>query len=188
MKIRLLKMLNAPGLLLFALASMALQSTLFNTVTLAFFQPDIILFLVLWAAMKREWAEGGILTLLFAYLAELKSGAPRGLFLAHYMAIYLCTRFLYRNFHVLNRRSLIMIGVTSSVISHLGILILMHLLNKSENLWFHTVQLLAPTAIVHGLLIHWVFRLFHRFDFMTFKNPEAEHRYERDFYLDEEPV
>jgi len=119
---------------------------------------------------------------------ELKSGSPRGLFLLHYMILYLITRFLYRNFQVLNRRSLVLIGVGASIISRLDILFLMYLLNKAENLWFHTLQLLAPTAIIHGVLIPFVFRFLYRFDLWTFKNPEAEHRYERDFYLDEEPI
>jgi len=188
MKSRALKLLNVPGLLLFALVSMALQSTLFNSSALAFFKPDVILFLVLWVSMKREWLEGGILTLVFAYLVELKSGAPKGLFLIHYMLIYLITRFLYRNFQVLNQRSLIFIGVGAAFFSHLNLLFLMFMLNKSENLWFHTLQLLAPTAIIHGILIPFVFRFLYNFDNWTFKNPEAEHRYERDFYLDEEPI
>jgi hypothetical protein len=188
MKIRALKLLNIPGLLLFALVSMALQSTLFNFPALAFFKPDVILFLVLWAAMKREMFEGGILTLLFAYLVELKSGVPKGLFLIHYMFIFLVTRFLYRKFQVMNRRSLILIGVGAAVFSHLNLLFLMYLLNKSENLWFLTIQLLAPAAIVHGVLIPFAFRFLYLFDNWTFKNPEAEHRYERDFYLDEEPI
>jgi rod shape-determining protein MreD len=188
MKPRILKALNLPGLLLFALLVMSLQSTLFNSVSLAFFQPDIILFLVLWVAMKRDFEEGGFLTLILGYLVELKSGSPRGLFLLHYMILYLVTRFLYRNFQVLNRRSLVLIGVGASLISRLNVLFLMYLLNKAENLWFHTLQLLAPTAIIHGVLIPFVFRFLHRFDLWTFKNPEAEHRYERDFYLDEEPI
>jgi hypothetical protein len=188
MKIRALKLLNIPGLVFFALVSMALQSTLFNSPTLAFFKPDVILFLVLWVAMKREMFEGGVLTLLFSYLIELKSGVPQGLFLIHYMFVFLTTRFLYGKFQVMNRRSLILIGTSAAVFSHLNLLFLMYLLNKSENLWFLTIQILAPTAIVHGALIPLVFKFLYHFDHWTFKNPEAEHRYERDFYLDEEPI
>jgi hypothetical protein len=186
MKIRILKLLNTPGLILSGLAAMALQGTLFNPVSLAFFQPDIILFIILWVAMKRAFTEGGIITLVLAYLAELKSGAPKGLFLIHYMLVFVITRFLHRNFHVLSRRSLILIGVGASIASRLDILFLMYLLNKAGNLWFHTLQLIAPTAIIHGILIPFVFRALYRFDYLTFKNPEAEHRYERDFHLDGE--
>ncbi len=188
MKARLLKMLNVPGLIFIALFALSLQGTLFMNTTVAFFQPDIILFLVLWVAMKREFNEGGLLTLTFAYLMELKSGAPKGLFLTNYMVIFLIARFLYKNFQVINKRALIMIGISAALFSQLNILFILYLLNKASNQWFHSLQLLAPTMIVHGALIPIVFRLLYRFDFWTLKNPEAEHRYERDFYLDEEPV
>ena len=188
MKARLLKSLNAPGMIFIALILLTLQSTLFTNRTLAFFQPDAVLFMVLWVAMKREFAEGGFLALLFGYCVELQSGAPAGLFLADYMCVFLIARFLYQNFHILNRRTLIMVGIVASVFSRLNILFILYLMNKAENEWFHTLQLLAPSAIIHGALIPVVFQFLHRFDLWTLKNPEAEHRFERDFFLDEEII
>ena len=188
MRARLLKALNIPGLILIALIALALQATLFSNTTIAFFQPDIIVLLVLWVAMKRDFGEGGVLTLVFGYLVELKSAAPRGLFLTNYMFLFMIARFLYKNFQVVNKRALVLIGISAALFSQLDILFILYLLNKADNQWFHTVQLLAPTAIVHGALIPFVFRGLYKFDFITLKNPEAEHRYERDFYLDEEPV
>ncbi len=188
MKSRVLKILNIPGMILIALLALAFQGTLFNNVSLAFFQPDIILFLVLWVAMKREFTEGGILTLIFGYLVEIKSAAPKGLFLTNYMVIFLMARFLYKNFQVLNKRSLVMVGIVGAVTSQVLILFILYALNKADNQWFHTLQLLAPTCITHGLLIPFVFRFLYKFDFWTLKNPDAEYRYERDFYLDEEPI
>jgi len=188
MKVRLLKALNFPGMIVIALLMLTLQSTLFTNQTIAFFQPDMMIFLVLWVAIKRDFTEGGILTLLFGYCVELQSGAPKGLFLADYMLIFLTARFLNRNFQILNRRSLILVGIGAALFSRFNVLFILYLLNKAENQWFHTVQLLAPTAIVHGILIPFVFRFLHRFDIWSLKNPDAEHRYERDFYLDEEPI
>ena len=171
MKARLLKMMNVPGLIVIALFALSLQGTLFTNSTAAFFQPDIILFLVLWVGMKREFNEGGVLTLVFGYLVELKSGAPKGLFLTNYMLLFLMTRFFYKNFQVINKRALIMIGLTAAVFSQLDILFILYLLNKADNQWFHTLQLIAPTAIVHGALIPFIFRGLYRFDFFTLKNP-----------------
>jgi hypothetical protein len=188
MKARMLKLLNLPGMILFALISLSLQGTLFNNPSLAFFQPDIILFLVLWAAMKREFLEGGLLTLAFGHLVEIKSAAPAGLFLCTYMALFLTARFLYRNFQVLNKRSLVVVGIGAAVMTQLMILLVLFLLDKADNQWFHTLQLLAPTSIAHGLLIPFVFRFLHTFDYRTLKSPDAEYRYERDFHLDEEPI
>ena len=188
MKVRLLKALNTPGLIFVALIFLTIQSTLFTNRTLAFFQPDAVMFLVLWVAMKREFAEGGVLTLLFGYSVELQSAAPAGLFLCNYMFLFLLAHMLYRNFHILNKRALVLVGMSAGILSRIDILFILYLLNKADNQWFHTIQLLAPTAIVHGALIIPIFTFLHRFDIWTLKNPDAEHRYERDFYLDEEPI
>ena len=188
MKVRLLKALNLPGLIFIALALLTLQSTLFNNKTLSFFQPDCIIFLVLWVSMKREFGEGGLLTLLFGYCVEVNSAAPQGLFLTNYMTLFLIGRFLYKNFHILNKRALVLVGIGTAILSRMNVLFILYLLNKADNQWFHTLQLLAPTAIIHGLLVIPVFLFLHRFDFWTLKNPDAEHRYERDFYLDEDPI
>ena len=101
MKARLLKALNIPGLMILALIFLTLQSTLFTNKALAFFQPDVVLFLVLWVAMKRDFTEGGLLTLLFGYCVELQSAATSGLFLCDYMFIFMLARFLYKNFHII---------------------------------------------------------------------------------------
>ncbi len=188
MKVRLLKFLNTPGMIFITLIFLTIQSTLFTNKALAFFQPDAVLFLVLWVAMKREFAEGGVLTLIFGYCVELQSAAPSGLFLCNYMLIFLTTHFLYKNFHILNRRTMIMVGMTSGVFSRLNILFILYLMNKADNQWFHTLQLIPPTALVHGIIVIPIFQFLNRFDNWTMKNPEAEHRYERDFYLDEEMI
>ena len=138
--------------------------------------------------MKREFTEGGILTLLFGYCVEINSAAPQGLFLTNYMFLFLMGRFLNKNFHVLNRRTLVMVAIGAAIFSRVDILFILYLLNKADNQWFHTLQLLAPTAIIHAALVIPIFQFLHRFDFWTLKNPDAEHRFERDFYLDEDPI
>jgi rod shape-determining protein MreD len=188
MKSRVLKALNVPGLIVIALLLLTAQSTLFNNSTLAFFQPDAVLFLVLWVAIKRSFAEGGILTLLFGYCVEILSGSPSGLFLANYMIIYFCARILNQTFQIMNRRSMVLLGIGAALVSRLNILLILFILGKADNQWFHTIQLLAPTAIIHGALIIFFFRLLYRFDEWTLKNPDAEHRFENDYYLDEEWV
>lgn len=73
-----------------------------------------------------------------------------------------------------------------AVLSRLLVLFILFLLNKADNEWLYTIRLLAPSAIVHGLLIPFAFQFFHRFDHWTLKNPNSEHRHEQDYYLDEE--
>lgn len=188
MRTRALKALNGPGLIVIALLLLTLQSTLFNHPTLSFFRPDVVLFLVLWVAIKRTFVEGGILTLFFGYCVELHSASPQGLFLVNYMIVFLLMRILNQNFQILNRRTLALLGIGSALFSRLSILFILFMLNKAENQWFSTIQLLAPTIISHGILIGFFFRFFYHFDEWTMKNPEAEHRFETEYYIDEEWV
>ena len=188
MKVRVLKALNIPGLIVIALLLLTLQSTLFNHPTLKFFQPDAVLFMVLWVGIKRTFVEGGILTLIFGYYVEILSGAPQGLFLANYMMLFLGMRFMNQNFQILNRRTIVLLGMGASLVSRINILFILFLINKADNQWFHTIQLLAPTAIIHALIAVPIFRLFYRFDDWTLKNPESEHRFENEYHLDEEWV
>src|SRR3546814_9001214 len=60
------------------------QTTLFKAPVLSYFEPDLILFAVLWCALHRPFTEGGILTLLFGYFSELHSSSPSGAFLITY--------------------------------------------------------------------------------------------------------
>ena len=186
MKARILKMLNIPGILIIAMLMMTIQSTFFTSYPLSFFQPDGVLLLLIWISMKRNFTEGGIMALLLGYSMELHSASPKGLYLTEAMFIFLLTHFMYRNFQVLNKRTLMVIGAGLSVLSRIAVLFILFILNKAENEWQYTLRLLAPTALVHALLIPFVFQFLHRFDIWTLKNPNAEHQHEQDFYLDEE--
>ena len=186
MKARILKFLNIPGILIIATLLMTIQSTFFTSYPLSFFQPDGVFLILIWISMKREFTEGGIMTLMLGYCMELHSASPRGMYLTNAMIIFLLTHFMYRNFQVKNRKTLVLIGGSLSVLSRLNILFILFLLNKAENEWQYTLRLLMPTAIIHGALIPFVFQFLHKFDIWTLKNPNAEHQHEQDFYLDEE--
>jgi rod shape-determining protein MreD len=186
MKAWLLKLLNVPGLFLIASGMMVIQSTLFTSYPLTFLQPDGILLLTLWISMRRNFTEGGLLVLMLGYLIEIHSSAPRGMYMTHGIFIFLMTHFLSKNFHVLNKRSLILVGASMAVLSRLIILFILYLLNRADNEWRYSIQLILPSAIIHGALIPFAFQFFHRFDLWTLKNPKAEHRHEQDYYLDEE--
>jgi cell shape-determining protein MreD len=188
MKARLLKLSNFPGMLVIALFALTIQSTLFNHPSIAFFQPDLIIFFVVWVAIRRTFIEGGILTLLFGYLVELHSAAPQGFYLSIYMAIYLTSRFLYQQFQISNKKVLLIVGIGFAVLMRFLILFILFLMNRADNVWNHTLQLMAPTIFSHALMIFLVFKVLLRFDNWTLKNPDAERHHERNFHLDGELV
>jgi len=186
MKSRLLKWLNAPGLVFISLILMTLQSTLFTQAPLSYLKPDSIVLILLWISMRRSFYEGGTLALVLGYCMELNSSAPRGLFLANAMFLFLIAHFLHRNFHILNKKVLMVVGGSFSALSHGFTLLIMFILNKGENEWMNTIAILIPSAIVHALLAPTFFHYLHRFDFWTLKNPHAEHQHDQEFFLDEE--
>jgi rod shape-determining protein MreD len=188
MKAKLLKMTNLPGILAFALLALALQSSLFNHPSIAFFQPDFLIFFTLWVAIRRSFIEGGILTLLFGYLTELHSAAPQGFYLCVYMTIYLSARFLYQQFQITNSRILALVGILYASFARLMTLFILFLMNRTDNVLIHTFQLIAPTIFTHAILIVITFKWLMRFDNITLKNPDAERHHERNFHLDEELV
>jgi len=188
MKARLLKLTNFPGMLVLALVALTIQSTLFNHPSIAFFQPDFLIFFTLWASIRRSFIEGGILTLCFGYLVELHSAAPQGFYLCVYMSIYLIARFLYQQFQISNSKVLALVGILFSSFTRIMVLFILFLMNRTDNVLNHTLQLLAPTIFSHAILILIIFKWLLRFDNWTLKNPDAERHHERNFHLDEELV
>src|SRR4051812_44363716 len=88
----LLIALNAPAIVLLVSFAIALQTSLFASYPLYFIQPDAILLVVIWCALRRNFTEGGILTLILANIGEIHSSAPQGLMMICYMMIYLIVR------------------------------------------------------------------------------------------------
>lgn len=182
----LLRFLNSPALFLIVVAGVAVQSSLFASYPFMYLQPDITLLAVIWCALKRRFFEGGTLTLLAAYVAELHSGAPRGSYLVAYMACYLLIRFLSRYVMIPKLPSLIILTLFVSVFWKLSILSILALLDQAGNQWRHTLVLLLPGAVMEGIAGMWVYRWFERFDWVTFKDPRARQALEDELQLEEE--
>ncbi|MBI2711380.1 MAG: hypothetical protein HYX41_00760 [Bdellovibrio sp.] len=182
----LLRALNAPILILFVLIGVALQSSLFSSWPLSYFQPDVVLLVVIWCALRRGFGEGGVLTLVVGEIAELHTAAPQGLFLITYMGIYLCVRFASRFVVIPSLFSLAMITLFSSVAWKLFILIVLSLLGTGSNQLRHTFTFLFLGAAVEGIFSLWFFKVLDRFDWLTFKNHRAHQVLEDELQLDSE--
>ena len=91
-----LRFINFPGLLVLTLMGIGIQTSLFSFWPLNYLQPDIVLFIVVWAALRRNFWEGGWITLFVADFAELHSAAPQGMFMITYMLVFLLVRGLSR--------------------------------------------------------------------------------------------
>lgn len=174
MKRLLLRGLNAPVLVLLALVAIAIQTSLFAYWPLNYIQPDIVLLLTLWCAFRRNFAEGGILTLIFAHVAEIHSSVPQGLFLTIYMLIYLLIRGTSRFFVVPDLFLMAVITLFSSIFVKISGAMYIYFLRGTSHPWLNSAFLLFPGAAAEGIASIWVYRWLHRFDQMTFKSRQID--------------
>jgi cell shape-determining protein MreD len=179
----LLRAWNAPGLVLFAAIAVAVETSLFPGNSLRFFQPDLLIFLVIWCSLKRDFTEGGLLVLIFANIAELHSSAPQGLYLLVYMLLYLLIRFFNKVLIIWSLFPLTL-GVTAG--SKLLIWIVLRSLDVGDGLWKHMALFLFPSLFVQGLLSHTLYRWLRIYDRATYKDLSAIQAAESGLQPDEE--
>jgi len=163
----ILRALNAPGLIFIAIIAVALQSSLFQFEWIAPFQPDLLLFLVIWMALKRDFTEGGVMTLMLGYLAETQSAAPQGLFLTLYMTLYLLIRFFNK---VMLIWTWLPLTVSMTAFMKLELLIILRLLDVSAQAWHHLLFYLVPQIMIHAILVKPLYRSLARYDIVTYKD------------------
>ena len=182
----ILRLLNAPFLILLVAIGVALQSSLFRTWPLVYLQPDVILPVVVWCALKLGFDEGGMITLVIANLGEIHSSTPSGIFLLSYMIIFLLVRAASRFFVI---QSLISFGVVTLISSAGWKLIgqlLLYLLGVTASQWKHTLTMGCLGAGLEGIFSIWVFQWLDKFDRATFKNLRAEQTMEDELQLNNE--
>lgn len=171
----ILRALNAPILIFLVAIAIALQSSLFLSWPLLYFQPDIILLVVVWCALRRGFEEGGLVTLIIANIGEIHSATPRGLFLISYMGVYLLVRASSRFITIPNLFSYAMVTLVASIVWKLLGLLVLYLLGVSANQWKHTLTFLLLGAAIEGTISLWIYRWLDQLDWMTFKNTKADH-------------
>lgn len=182
----ILSFLNFPILLFFSLMGIAIQGSLFYSYPLFYLQPDLLLLLVIWAALRREFFEGGVLTLLLGYFAEIHSSAPSGLFLSCYMIVFLMTRFSAKVFIIPDLTGMVGFAILGSILWKLTSLTILIYLDAVSGQWKHTVSLMLPSAVIEGIFSIWIFQWLDRFDWITFKHPKAKQSIEDELRLEGE--
>jgi rod shape-determining protein MreC len=179
------KAATAPILVLLITLGIALQTSLFSSWPLQYFQPSVVLLATVWLALRRNFTEGGILVLIISDIAEIHSAAPQGLFLISFMAIYFLVRAAARMMVISDLANYIMVTLFGSVAWKLISLFILHLLGASSNQWRHTLLFLFPSAVIEASFGIWVYRWLEKFDRLTFKNQRAsENNHESEFLLE----
>ncbi|OFZ19785.1 MAG: hypothetical protein A2X94_17070 [Bdellovibrionales bacterium GWB1_55_8] len=183
----ILRALNGPGLILLTAFGVAVQTSLFGRWPLSYFQPDVVLILVLWCAFQRGFLEGGVLTFLFAEIAEIHSSVPQGTFFISYMSVYLLVRGAAQLLVIRDLSSYVTVAVCSSVFFKLANVTILQLLAPTLEVWRNMIYLLFLGAAVEGLAAFWVFRWLEQYDLRTFRaKRNGESADEEDFQLQSE--
>lgn len=180
-----LRFFNGPLFVLIVAAAAAIQSAVFNSYPLWYFQPDFVLIAVIWCALRRTMTEGGILVLIFASVVEIHSAAPSGFFLCLYMIIFLGLRVFSRFFVISQFASLLMVTVGAAVIWKFLVLALLTFFDKAGAQLFHTLITTLPFAGIEGLLGYWCYKLFDAFDRATTKSERSRQLIEDELLVEE---
>lgn len=175
--------LNPVFFSLMVVLAVGLQSAIFADYPLNLLQPNIVLLTVIWCALRRGFFEGGLLTLIFAYVAELHSASPQGAFLILYMAIYLLLRLAIAVLVVPTEGALVGLTLAISTIEKMILIFLFRTLVIPLGDWKEHLFTGVMGALVNASLGAWVFKWLDRFDWVTYKNAKARQLLENDLYL-----
>jgi hypothetical protein len=163
----------------------ALQSSLFSSWPWSYFQPDIVLLLVVWCALRRSFEEGGCLTLIMAEIAEIHSSAPQGVFLVSYISVYLVMRVAARVLVIPTLSAYAGLALLGSLLWKITHLIVLYLLGAGSP-WKHTLIFLCLGAATEGLASLWLYPWLSKLDWITYKNSRAERALDDELQLDGE--
>ncbi|MCC7440109.1 MAG: rod shape-determining protein MreD [Bdellovibrionales bacterium] len=182
----ILRHLNFPFLVLLAVLTAAIQTSLFSFYPLMYLQPDLLLLFTVWFALRRRFVEGGVLVLIVGEIAEIHSSAPSGMFLVSYMTCYLSLRAMARYLVVTRLSSLVSLTLFASVLWKLVGLLVLALMDSAAHQWRHTFALMPFGAAMTGLAGVWVFGWLEKLDWATYKDPRAAQALEDELRLSEE--
>ena len=185
MRSLLLRFLNAPFFVLIVAGAVAVQSTLFNSYPLWYFQPDLVLIAVIWCALRRTMTEGGILTLIFSTIVETHSSAPAGFFICVYMAIFIGIRAFSRFFVISQFASLLVVTMASAVFWKLLVLAVLATMDHLGAQLYHFFITILPFAAIEGIMGLWAYNALDRFDRATTKSENSRQLIEDELLVEE---
>jgi rod shape-determining protein MreD len=170
----LLRAFNGPAIILIALMGIAIQTSFFSFWILPFLRPDFVLLIVIWCALRRDFTEGGILTLILANVSEIHTSAPSGMFMTSYMLVYFLVRSAARILVIPDLSSFLLITLWVSVFAKVCNISLLYLLGAQTLQIKQTIIYIFPTAVVNAILGKWLFQWLEKFDWFTFKDARAD--------------
>lgn len=181
----LLRFLNPPLFVLLVALAVAVQSTLFNSYPLWYFQPDLVLIAVIWCAFRRTLTEGGLLTIVFSTIVETHSAAPAGFFICVYMAVFLGIRAFSRYFVISQFASLLGVTISAAVVFKILVLVVLGTLDHAGGQIVHFFMTVLPFAGMEGVMGFWGYKALDLFDRTTTKSENSRQLIEDELLVEE---
>ncbi len=181
-----LRSLNPIFLLLLFIVTLAIHSALFNFSLLRFLQPNITVAMVIWFALRRNFLEGGVLTLIIAEICEIHSATPQGFFLIQLMLVYLILRLADKYLVIPQTHGwAVLAAIVATGIQLLNLLSFYWMEIGSSPLLALVVR--APIAVgTTSLASYWIFKGLHKLDWVTFKSAQARAAADEELLIDSE--
>lgn len=166
--------LNFPVLVAVVTLALALETALFHIVHFTAFQPDLWVIAVVWAALKRGFIEGGILTLVLAHIVEIHTASPQGLVLCTAMGTFLLIRWMAKLFVLPGQSAWVSLVILAGLLSRFSGLAILQSTGHAQVVWSDMLLRALPGLGVLGVIATWAFPRLERFDWVTFKNRRAK--------------
>lgn len=158
-------------LMIAALQSVALKLPIFSWLEL-----DLLLLIVIYVSLHRIFAEGALLVIVIGRIAELHSGAPAGILVASYLAVFLALVFTKEMFLVASSFSAVILAVAGGIVWKLAFLLFAHRYGLLENAWRSALEHILPFLLSLGMFARPVFELVRRLDQWTKVERDSEAR------------
>jgi len=148
--------------LLLGVLFLTVQTTLWTSLSIQSFRPDILLILVVYLAFSYSPISGGILAFSLGYLMDLFSGNTIGLYTLSRPLLFYGVQHFRSRFYLEGFPFQFLFVFLAAFLEGLFIVILLAILNPSPLSYFHLSLLipLLPQCISTGLIATMLFSLF----------------------------
>lgn len=172
----LYRVLNFLLIILLCVFLSSLQSVALKLPALAWLELDLLLLVVIYISLHRQFLEGALLIAVIGRIAELHSGAPVGILTGCYLVVFLAILFTKELFLVATSFSSIIIAVAGGLVWKVAFLLLAQRYGIFGNVWRSSVEYLFPFLLSLGIFARPVFEVMRRLDHWTHVERDSEAR------------
>ena len=172
----LYRVFNVLLIALLCVACAALQSVALKIPLLAWLELDLLLLVVIYLSLHRIFIEGALLIIMIGRIAELHSGAPAGILMACYLAVFLALVFTKEMFLVASSFSSVILAVAGGVVWKIAFLVFAQRYGILGNTWRSSLEYLLPFLLSLGIFAKPAFEVVRRIDQWTKMDRDSEAR------------